>query len=92
METEDEEVRAAGRTYRTVCPLPPPMSPRRLLAVLTPFLGGWGRRGWGVGGRPRCLSSRVSTSQARRKHEARHLSLCRGGGLAVWLPSSPFLP
>ena len=35
----------------------------------------------------------VSTSQARRRHEARHLPLCRGGGgLAVWLPSSPFLP
>ena len=71
---------------------PPPMSPRRLLAVLAPFQGGWGRRGWG-GGRPRCPSSGVSTSQARRRHEARHLSLCQGGGgLAVWLPSSPFLP
>ena len=78
----------------SVCPLPPPMSPRRLLAVLAPFLGGWGRRGWGGGGRPRCPSSGVSTSQARRRHEARHLSLCRGGGggRAVWLPSSPFLP
>ena len=73
---------------------PPPMSPRRLLAVLTPFLGGWGRRGWGGGGRPRCPCSGVSTSQARRRHEARPLSLCTwgGGGLAVWLPSSPFLP
>jgi hypothetical protein len=46
----------------------------------------------GGGGRPRCPSSGVSTSQARRRQEARHLSLCRGGGLAVWLPSSPFLP
>ena len=46
----------------------------------------------GGGGRPRCPSSGVSTSQARRRHEARHLSLCRGGGLAVWLPLSPFLP
>ena len=62
METEDEEVRAAGRTYRTVCPLPPPMSPRRLLAVLTPFLGGWGRRGWGGGG--------SSLSVLWRKHVA----------------------
>ena len=26
----------------SVCPLPPPMSPPRLLAVLAPFLGGWG--------------------------------------------------
>ena len=77
----------------SVCPLsPPPVSPRHLLAVLAPFLGGWGRWGWGGGGRPRCPSSGVSTSQARRRHEAPHLSLCRGGGLAVWLPSSPFPP
>ena len=34
----------------------------------------------GGGGRPHCPSSGVSTSQARRRHEARHLSLCRGGG------------
>ena len=27
---------------------PPPMSPRCLLAVLAPFLGGWGRKGGGV--------------------------------------------
>ena len=35
----------------SVCPLPPPppMSPRCLLAVLAPFLGGWRRRGWGGG-------------------------------------------
>ena len=33
-----------------VCPLPPPMSPHCLLAVLAPFLGGWRRRGWGGGG------------------------------------------
>ena len=59
---------------------PPRMSPRRLLAVLAPFLGGWGRRGWGKGGRPRCPSSGVSTSQARCRHEAQHLSLCRGPG------------
>ena len=43
------------------------------------------------GGRPRCPSSGVSTSQARHRHEARHLSLCRGGGLAVWPPSSSYL-
>ena len=75
----------------SVCPLYPPMSPRHLLAVLAPFLGGWGRRGWGGGG-PRCPSSGVSTSQARRRHEARHLSLCRGEGHAAWLPSLPFPP
>ena len=191
----------------SVCPLPPPpMSPRRLLADLAPFLDGWGRRGWGgasplpvlwrkhvastaqargaapvplqggggglpcgsrrrpsypafappvppplglarrvlptgtvvwsgphplpaasppcrfvlggggggrfppplpssptlggaevCGGGPLPSSLRsthvAGTTQARRRHEARHLSPCRGGGgLAVWLPSSPFLP
>ena len=29
---------------------PPPTSPRRLLAVLAPFVGGWRSRGWGGGG------------------------------------------
>ena len=68
-------------------PSPPPRCPR-------PFPGRVGEKGvGGGGGRPRCPSSGVSTSQARRRHEARHLSPCRGGGgLAVWLPSSPFLP
>ena len=72
-----------------VCPPPhvPSLSPR----CPRPFLGWVEEKGVG-GGRPRCLSSGVSTSRARR-HKARHLSLCRwGGGLAVWLPSSPFLP
>ena len=68
------------------------MSPRCLLAVLAPFLGGSGRRGWGDGGRPRCPSSSVSTSQARRKHEARHLSLCRGGGLPCGSCRRPSYP
>ena len=70
---------------------PPPMSARHFLAVPAPFLGGRGRRGWGGGGAG-CPSPGVDTLQARRRHEPRHLSLCRGGGLAVWLPSSPFLP
>ena len=49
--------------------------------------------GGGGGGLPRCLSPGESTSRARCRHEARHLSLCRwGGGLAVWLPSLPYLP
>ena len=76
----------------SVCPLSPPHVPSPPPRFLAPFLGGWGRRGWGGGGRPRCPSSGVSTSQARRMHEARHLSLCRGGGHAAWLPSSPFPP
>ena len=70
----------------SVCPLPLPMYPRRLLAVLAPFLGGRGRWGWGGGGRPRCLPSGVSTSRAWRRHEAQHLPLCRGGG---GLPCGP---
>ena len=44
----------------------------------------------GRGGRPRCPSSGVSTSQARRWHMARHLSFCWGVGHAAWPPSSPF--
>ena len=56
-------------------------------------------RGGGVcggGGAPLSSSLRsthvASTTQAWRRHEARHLSLCRGGGLAVCHPSSPLLP
>ena len=66
----------------SVCPLPPPPphvsspSPR----CPRPFPGWVGEKGVGGGGLPRCPSSGVSTSQARRRHEARHLSLCRGGG------------
>ena len=44
----------------------------------------------GRGGRPRCPSSGVSTSQARHWHVARHLSFCWGVGHAAWPPSSPF--
>ena len=75
----------------SVCPLPPPTSPCCLLDVLAPFLGGWRRRGWG-GGRPCCPSSGVSTSQARRRHEAPHLSLCRGGGLPCGSRRHPTFP
>ena len=78
----------AGRSV--LCP--PPMSPRHFLAVLAPFLGGWGRRGWGRGGRPRCPSSGVSTSQAGRRQEVRHLSLCRGGGGACRVAPVVALP
>ena len=75
----------------TVCPLSPPHVPSPPPRCPRPFPGWVGEKGGG--GRPRCPSSGVSTSQARRRHEVRHLSLCRGGGgLAVWLPSSPFLP
>ena len=69
---------------------PPPLSPRCLLAVLALFVGGRRGRGRGGGGRSRCPPFCASTSEARRRHEARHLSLCWGGGVAVWLPSSPY--
>ena len=46
--------------------------------------------GGGGGGRSRCPPYCASTSEARRRHEARHLSLRWGGGVAVWLPSSPY--
>ena len=65
------------------------MSPRCLLAVLALFVGG--RRRWGRGGgRSRCSPFCASTTEARRRHEARHLPLRWGGGVAVWLPSSPY--
>ena len=74
----------------SVCPLfsphvpsPPPRCPR-------PFPCWVGELGVGGGGRPRCPSSGVSTSQAQRWHVARHLSLCWGAGHAAWPPSSPF--
>ena len=48
------------------------------------------------GGAPLSSSLRstqvAGTTQAWRRHEARHFSLCRGGGLAVCHPSSPLLP
>ena len=73
------------------CPLPPPMSPRCLLAVLALFVGGWRSRGRGGGG---VLAVRP-IAQARRKHGAgTRRGTCPsaggGGGLAVWLPPSPY--
>ena len=62
----------------SVCPLPPPMSPRRLFAVLAPFLGGWGRRGSGGGA--------SSLSVLWRKHVA-DMAQARGAALVplqVW--------
>ena len=71
-------------------PLPSSLMPPRLLPVtLACSLGGCGRWGRGGGGRPRCPSSGVSTSQARHWHVARHLSFCWGVGHAAWPPSSP---
>ena len=70
-------------------PLPSSLLPPRLLPVaLASALGGCGRWGRG-GGRPRCPSSGVSTSQARHWHVARHLSSCWGVGHAAWPLSSP---
>ena len=64
--------------FRSVlCPPPCPLAVSSLSSPLSWVGGG---EGGGGGGRPRCPSSGVSTSQARRRHEARHLSLCRGGG------------
>ena len=79
--------------FRSVLCPPPPHVPSLSPCCPRPFLGWVEEKGVGGGGLPRYLSSGVSTSRARCRHEARHLSLCRwGGGLAVWLPSSPYLP
>ena len=58
---------------------PPPPCPLATSSLSSPLSWVGGGEGGGGGG-PRCPSSAVSTSQARRRHEARHLSLCRGGG------------
>ena len=73
---------SAARYRHPSCPLAfsPLPSPLSLVGV-----GGGGRGG----GRPRCPSSGVSTSQARHWHVARHLSFCWGVGHAAWPPSSP---
>ena len=66
--------------FRSVlCHPPCPPAVSSLSSPLS-WVGG-GEGGGGGGGRPRCLSSGVSTSRARCRHEARHLSLCRGGGV-----------
>ena len=75
-----------GPLPATVIPHVPSLSPR----CPRPFPRWvWGL-GVGRGGRPRCPSSGVSTSQARCWHVARHLSFCWGVGHAAWPPSSPF--
>ena len=66
-----------------IIPSPSPRCPR-------PFPWWVWELGEGREGRPRCPSSGVSTSQARRWHVARHLSFCWGVGHAAWPPSSPF--
>ena len=60
------------------------------LAALALSAGGRRRRRWGGGGGSRCPPFCASTSEARLRHEARHLSLRWGGGVAVWPPSSPY--
>ena len=66
------------------------MSPHCLLAVLAPFVGGWRSRGWGGGASSLLVPWRkhvASTVQSRGA--ALVLLQVGGGGLAVWLPSSP---
>ena len=75
-----------GPPPATVIPLAPSPSPRR--PRLLPWWV-WEVGAGGGGGRPRCPSSGVSTSQARHWHVARHLSFCWGVGHAAWPPSSP---
>ena len=75
-----------GPLPATVTPLVPSPSPR----CPRPFPWWVWELGVGRGGRPRCPSSSVSTSQARRWHMARHLSFCWGVGHASWPPSPPF--
>ena len=75
-----------GPLPATVTPLVPSPS----LRCPRPFPWWVWELGVGRGGRPRCPSSGVSTSQARRWHMAWHLSFCWGVGHASWPPSSLF--
>ena len=77
--------RGGGPPPATVIPPAPSPSPR------CPRLFPWWawEAGAGGGGRPRCPSSGVCTSQARHWHVARHLSFCWGVGHAAWPPCSP---
>ena len=68
------------------------MSPRCLLAVLAPFLGGWRTRGWGGGASSLSVLWRKHVASTAKARGAALVPLQGGGGLAVWLPSSPFLP
>ena len=78
--------RGGGPLPTTVIPHVPSPSPR----CPRPFPWRVWELGVGRGGRTRCPSSGVSTSQARHWHVARHLSFCWGVGHAAWPPSSPF--
>ena len=58
----------------------------------SPFLRVGVGEGGGGGGGSRCPPFCASTSEARRRHEARHLSLRRGGGLPCGPRRHPTLP
>ena len=88
---------------RTLSPLPPHLAALSLGGggglsappyIHHPPLGGR-RCVWG-GGAPLSSSLRsthiAGTTQARRRHEARHLSLCRGGGLPCGSRRRPSYP
>ena len=86
---------------RTLSPLPPHLAALssgggaavRPSLPSSPTLGGAGVCGGGGGLSSSLRCTHVAgTTQSRRRHEARHPSLCRGGGHALRLPSSPFLP
>ena len=78
--------RGGGPLPATVIPHVPSSSPR----CPRPFPWWVWELGVGRGGRPRCPSSGVSTSQARHWHVARHLSFCWGVGHAAGPLSLPF--
>ena len=95
--------RSCGPSH-TLSPLPPHLAALssggggggavRPSLPASPTLGGAEVCGGGGGLSSSLRCTHVAgTTQARRRHEARRLSLCRGGGgHALWLPSSPFLP
>ena len=76
----------------SVCPLPPPTSPRCLLAVLAPFLGGWRRRGWGEGASSLPVLWRKHVASRVQARGAALVPLQGGGGVPCGSRRRPSYP
>ena len=64
----------------SVCTLPPPTSPRCLLAVFAPFVGGWRSRGWGGGASSLPVPWREHVASTVQARGAALVPLQVGGG------------
>ena len=76
----------------SVCPLPPPHVPSPSPRCPRPFLGWVGEKGVGGGASSLSVLWRKHVASTAQARGAALVPLRGGGGLAVWLPSSPFPP